>query len=150
MKALKQSVHTAMRDDSVATVGLRTLLGHAATPFGVYYHFLPEAPDFTSSKHYVTWNFLSGSPIESSDSDAYLRQVVFEVRAYSSDPDKVEDILLRVRAVLENLRRVTVPTSDIQLHDIKWDGMGPDLFDPDFLVYLRSEQYRSFYREDLS
>ena len=149
MKLLKQAIHTALRDDSVATVGLRALLGHAALPFGVYYHFLPEQPDFSTS-HWLTWHLLTGSPVAAPESSAYLRETTFDVTAWSEDPDKVEDILLRVRAVLENARKVTRPTSECDLHAIKWEGHGPDLFDPKFQVYFRSENYRAFHREDVT
>lgn len=149
MKQLKQCVHTALRDDSVATVGLRALLAHAATPWGVYERYLPEQPDF-STKHYLTWNVVSGSAGESAEVDAYLREVVFDVIAWSEDPDLVDDIHMRVRSVLENMRKITQPTSGCAVHQIKWEGHGPNLFDPQYQVYSRAEQYRIWYREDIA
>lgn len=149
MKLLKQAIHTALRDDSVATIGMRTLLAHAATPWGVYEAFLPEQPDF-SSRTYLTWKIISGSAVCAPLSDAYLREAVFEITVWGSDMDKVDDALVRARSVLENLRRVTLPTSGIALHSLKWEGNGPDRFDPDYQVYSRSEQYRAFYREDVT
>lgn len=148
MKLLRQAIYTAMRDDGVTTVGLRTLLGHSATPWGVYFHFLPENPDFTS-KAYVTFAFVGGTDVSSADVAAYLRESVVQVTAWGADPDKVEDALLRVRAVLCNLRKVTVPTSGIELHGLKWEGHGADLFDTDYGVYHRSETYRASYREEI-
>ncbi len=149
MKELTQSIHKALRDDSVATVGLRALLAHAATPWGVYRAYLPEQPDF-SAKNYVTWYLLAASGITSPSVDALIRQQVFSVTAWSKDPDTVTDIHHRVRSVLENLRAVTLPTANCALHQIKWEGAGPELFDADFRVYYRAETYRAYYREDIA
>lgn len=149
MKALREAIHKALRDDSAATVGLRALLGHATTPFGVYYHFFPETPDFTNLS-YLTYYFLAGVAGESHDVDAYLREHVFAVTAWSEDMDKMEDILMRVRNVIENMRKLTLPTATIGLHSIKWESASADLFDQDDQVYHRTEQYRAFYREDIT
>jgi hypothetical protein len=149
MKLLKQAIHQALRDDSATTIGLRTLLGHAATPWGVYQAYFPEVPAF-GTKHYVTWNFLSGSTTLSQSSDMRLREIIFSVTAWSESMDTLETIQARVRHILENLKKVTVPTSEAELHQILHEGAGPDLFDDEKKAYYRAETYRAFYREDIT
>lgn len=148
MKDLKEAIHTALRDDSAATVGLRALLGHAATPFGVYQHHLPEEPDF-ATKSYLTWLMVGGTGGDAHGEDMRLREAVFSVTVWSQNPDTVEDALMRARLRLENLRGVTLPDDNIQLLQIKFEGHNADLFDDDFKAYYRVESYRAWYREDI-
>jgi hypothetical protein len=149
MNTLKQAIHTTLRDDADATVGLRALLGAAATPYGVYFTHLPETPDFPSHS-YLTWYFISEQTTSAPDSDAKLREQVFSVTAWSKDPDTVDDVLKRARWLLENRKRVTSPTSEVELHAIKAEQTGPSLYDDRFMVYYRADQYRAYYREDVT
>ena len=150
MEKLKEAVYTALRDDSTATVGLRTLLGHAATPYGVYFAYLPEKPDF-SSKHYLTYMLLAQAAEPGvGGTDMRLRQAVFSVTAWSSSDITKEQILRRIENVLEQMRKVTKPTSQCELHDLRFESSGPDLFDDEFKVHHRSVQYRAYYRDDIT
>lgn len=150
MEKIKLAVHTALRDDSVTTVGLRTLLGHAAAPFGVYYHHFPESPDF-STLSYLTWFIINRLSSDThSGIDIRMRELVITVTAWSEDSDTRDQVLRRVENVLHNKRRVTNPTSESELHDIQFDGAGPDLFDTDYQVHYRSENYHVWYRDDVT
>ena len=146
MKVIKEMVHTALRDDT----SLRTTLGHAATPYGVYEAFFPETPDF-SSKSYVTWQFLGGA----SDQDVHgvemrQRSKDVAVTVWSANPDTIEDAHKRIRRVLIDMFAVTKPTSDAEVHQIKHMDEGPDLFDDEAKAYFRAETYRVKFREDVT
>lgn len=151
MKALKQAVHTALRDDSTATIGLRALLmpTAAATPYGVYYGHFPEVPSF-KSQSYLTWLYITTVSPGIQHSDERFREQVFSLTAWSMNPDTVEDVLRRARRVLENLKGVTRPSTDVELHQILFEHGGPDLFDQKYQVYYRAEQYRAWFREDIT
>lgn len=150
MKALAQAIHTALRDDSAATVGIRALLAQAATPWGVYHGHFPESPNLKSGKSYVTWYYLPSSTIKSGDSDVRLREQPFCLTAWSENIDTVNDIHKRARFVLEHLKGVTLPTVDVQLSEIIFENAMQDLFDDDFKAYYRPEHYRAYYREDIN
>ena len=149
MKALKEAVHAALRDDSTATVGLRDLLVQTVTPYGVYEANFPEQPNF-KSKSYLTWQMIARVTTSSQLSDLRLREQTFAVTAYSTSPDTVDNILRRAVFVLENTKAVTLPTSDVVLDRILHEDSGPDLFNDKFSIYFRAENFRAFYREDIT
>lgn len=151
MEKIKQAIYTALRDDSTATVGLRTLLGsHTATPYGVYFGRSPVTADY-SSKSYLTYSFLSGDgDMGSSDSSCERRSGIFQITAWSESNTTMERILRRVSNVLHRKNKVTNPTSESQLVDIQLASQGPDLFDDDAKVYYRSDQYRVWWRDDIT
>ena len=154
MKQLKLAIHTALRDDMDALVGLRALLGQSsATPYGVYQGHWQGVPNFKNAagpQSYLTWLFLQGQSTGTVLTDLRLREQLFAVTAWSENSDTMEDILRRARFVLEGMARVTQPTFDVELHQIRHEGSGPDLFDDRFKVYYRSEHFRAYYREDMT
>lgn len=152
MKAVKQMVHTALRDDAT----LRTLGAHAATPYGVYEAHFPEPPNFSSgatARAYVTWQFLGG-PAEDvdvqGDPSMRRRHLVVSITVWSISPDTIEDMHARIRRLLVGMRGVTLPSSGAEVHGIAFQDAGPDLFDNDFKVYFRAETYRVSFREDVT
>lgn len=154
MKALKKAIHVALRDDSDATVGLRTLLGQSATaPYGVYEGRWQGVPNFKNAagpQSYLTWLFLRGMETGTVQTDLQLREQMFAVTAWSENTDTVEAILARARYVLQGRRAVAQPTVDVELHQIRYEGSGPDLFDDKWKVYYRAEHFRAYFREDLA
>jgi len=147
MKLLAQAIHTALRDDTVATIGMRALLGFSATPWGVFQEHFPDIPDF-GNNGMLTWQFVSASEAGGSGlSDMKLRQQVFRVTAWSVNPDVVFDILKRAMFLLDNMRGVTKPTSDVDLHQIRYESSGPTLYDDKHKVYYRADTFRAYFRE---
>lgn len=153
MKLLKLAIHTALRDDNDPVVGMRTLLGQSTTtPYGVYQGRWQGPPNFKNAngpQAYLTWLFLQGTSTGTVQSDLRLREQVFAVTAWSENSDNLEDILRRARFVLEGMGRTSLPTNDVELHQIRHEGCGPDLFDDKFKVYYRAEHFRAYYREDI-
>jgi hypothetical protein len=148
VKVLKQMIHTALRDDS----SLRTTLGHAAVPYGIYEAFFPESSDF-SSKSYVTWQFLGGAPVDATiqnEPDMRRRIKSVSITGWSADQDTLEDIHRRIRRILVGMQSVTVPSADAEVQGIEHADEGPDLFDDDKKVYFRAETYRIMFREDIT
>ena len=153
MKVLKEMIHKALRDDA----SLRTTLGHAALPYGVYEGHFPAVPDFTgaagAAQSYVTWMFLGGGGDASTNGpEMRLAERVFSVTAWSANPDTVESAHRRIRRLLVDLYGVTLPTADAGVFGLKQEpgGLGPDLFDDEAKVYFRAETYRVFYREEIT
>ena len=152
---IKEAVWTAMKDDGISATAssIRALLEFsttsAKTPFGVYYHSFPMTPDFKAHS-YITYYFIGGSGGQGYLTDARLREVVLSVTAWSEQAVRVDRILRRVEMLLHECRHVSKPTSQSALHDIRWDSAGPDLFDDDYKVYYRAEQYRIWYRDDIA
>lgn len=153
MKVLKEMVHKAMRDDAT----LRTLLAHAATPYGVYEGHFPTTPDFSAAagaaRSYVTWMFIGGGGDGSTNGpEMRLGEKVFTVTAWSANPDTVESAHKRIRRLLTDLYGCTLPTTDANVTGLKPEpgGYGPDLFDDEAKAYFRSETYRVWYREDVT
>ncbi len=146
MKVLKTMVHTALRDDA----SLRTILGHAATPYGVYEGHFPAVPDFTggaagAATSYVTWMFIGGAGDASTNGpEMRLSEKVFSVTVWSANPDTVESAHRRIRRLLIDGYGCTLPTADAAVFGIKQElgGLGPDLFDDEAKVYFRAESYR--------
>ena len=148
MKVLKQMIHTALRDDA----SLRTTLGHAAVPYGVYEAFFPESSDF-SSKSYVTWQFLGGPAVDAAmqnETDMRRRVLTVSITAFSADHDTLEDLHKRIRRLLIGMHGVTKPSADAEVHGIEHVDAGPDLFDDEKKVYFRAETYRILFREDFT
>lgn len=149
MVKIFEAINTALRDDATATVGLRAITGHSATPWGVHKHKMPEKPDFTS-KYYIVFYFLGATPInDTHGSEARLREDVLVIDVYGKSGDQVEVILKRVRWLLENRRGVTLPTSEEELHAIEYEGPGPNLYDEEFNVPHRVNNFRVKWREDV-
>jgi len=153
VKVLKTMVHTALRDDA----SLRTTLGHAATPYGVYEGHFPAIPDFTAAagaaRSYVTWMFLGGAGDGTTNGpEMRLGEKVFSITAWSASPDTVEDAHKRIRRLLIDLKGCTLPTADAHVTGLKQEpgGIGPDLFDDEAKVYFRAETYRVWYREEIT
>lgn len=152
MKVLKTMVHTAMRDDTA----LRTLLGHTATPYGVYPGHFPDNSDFVvaaGERSYATWMFLGGGIDPTTNGpDVKLGEKVFTVTVWSANPDTVDAGHRRISRILVDLKGCTLPTTDAAVTGLKPEpgGIGPDLFDDTKKVYHRSESYRIFYREDIT
>lgn len=148
MQKILEAIHTAMRDDTVATVGLRTLLGHTTAPFGVFHKEFPEDVSFKEDKSIVIWGVLSPDAEDDSDETIDMEQVVIEVTAWATNNTKKEQVLRRVKRVLKNARLVTLPTEEQEMHQIKYEGGGPDLFDDDKRINGRTDSYRIYYRDD--
>ena len=148
MNEIRKAIHTALRDDDEALVGIRALLGHSTDPFGVNYHHLPDKLDF-STLSFLTWFFLSATPQDDNTGfDVNTKSLILSVTAWSRLPDTVATVLKRVDSTLVDLRRVTIPTTDEELHGIKNAGSGPDLFDNDYKAYYRRDTYQVWYRQD--
>ncbi len=153
MKVLKEMVHTSMRDDAP----LRTILGHTATPYGVFPGHFPAGADFVpatgTARSYATWQFLGGGG-DSTTNGPEMRtgEKVFSVTVWSSNPDTVEAAHARIRRILIDLKFCILPTTDAAVTGLKQEpgGIGPDLFDDTEKVYFRAESYRIWYREDIT
>jgi hypothetical protein len=154
MKALKTAIHTALRDDADANVGIRALLGQAnVTPYGVYQGRWVGTPNFKNGNNlqaYLTWVLTPGVSTGTMASDLATYERTFAVTAWSGTSDNMEDILQRARFVLEGLKRVTLPTVDIELHQIRHESSGPDLLDDKWNVFYRTEHFRAYYREKVT
>ncbi len=150
MEKIRECLFKALRDDSVVTVGIRALLGHPATPWGVHHMSMPESPDF-STLGYLTYYLLAQPPGGGKESpDSRLREAVFSVTAWSESADTVDKVLRRAENVLVNARKVTVPTREAGVHGVDFDGSGPMLFDDDYKVFYRAVQFRVKYRDDIT
>ena len=143
MNALRQMVHTALRDDS----SLRTTIGHAATPYGIYEGFAPEVPDYTSLS-YAYWQFLGGAQDEEAHGvEMRLRTLQFSVTVLSANPDTVETAHQRIRRIFNDKQAVTLPSTEADVHEVRAIEAGPNLYDEAKQVYFRAETYRIRFRE---
>ena len=79
-----------------------------------------------------------------------MRERALAITAWSANPDQVDKILRRVRNRIDSMRKVTIPTSEVALHQIKLEDEGADLFDDEFKTYHRTEGYRVWYRDDIT
>lgn len=153
MEKVSEALYKSLRDDSEATVGIRALLGNTSTtPYNVYHAFLPENVDFSpasGNKGFITYLFVSGTPDNSPHgSAAFIVEEVYNVTAYHRSLSSVESIQRRIKRRLHNLRGVTSPTSQAQLHRIALDSMGPTRFDDKWNVYWQTALYRAWLRDD--
>jgi hypothetical protein len=143
-----------MRDDSASTSGIRYLLGFRATgsvtPFGVYLANLPQTLDFKTHS-YITYYIVNRSPVISGrDTGTKLREVLLAVTAWSESDTTKERILRRVERVLDGMAKVARAGSQSDIHGIHYESSGPDLFDDSEKVYYRTDQYRVWYRDDIT
>lgn len=153
MEEVSKALYTALRDDSEANVGIRALLGNTTTtPYNVYHAFLPEAIDFSQSsgnKGFITYQFISGTPDITQHSRAsMLSEDIYQFIAYHRNLSTVEDIHRRIKKVLQQKRKVTDPTTQAVIHEIKLDSEGPSTFDNAFKVWFQSKFYRVWVRDD--
>lgn len=151
MNGIRQMFHTALRDDDEATVGLRALLGHSATPWGVFEEKPPANPDYKDDKAILIWDLLGGP----SDPDAHgvemrLRKDVLAVTIWCPIRDTIETAHARARRVLEDRYKVTYTPTDVDVHQVKHRERGPYLWDPEAQVHGRAELYDISYREVIS
>lgn len=151
MNGLRQMIHTALRDDSQATVGLRAVLGHAATPYGVYESLPPAAPDYKDNKALLVWDLLGGPSDDAAHGvEMRLRKQVLSVTIWCPIRDTIETAHARVRRVLEDRHKVTYEPTDADVHQLKHREAGPYLWDAAASVHGRAELYDIPYREVVS
>lgn len=152
MDVIKQMIYTALRDDTTATVGLRALLGHSSTPYGVYKEYSLQSFDFTNSKKYITLSNLTGLPDISLPRHNYstvFKEETYQIIAWGGDATTSNDkILDRVKYVLEGKRKTTNPTSNAKVFSIKCEFEGPDLFHEDYKIFYKSARFRIWLQDE--
>lgn len=127
-QTLRQWVYTTLRDDDVPVIGLRALLGKAATPWGVYRQWPPKTPVFPLVTYAVVAEQQRG--IRLPDGDIY-----FNLTAWGSNYIAVRN---RVYELLHNQRPAA---SDYKAMLVYFDQMIMEGFDEDFNTEMRQDRY---------
>ena len=148
MDVIATMILTALRDDDEATNGIRALLGHSTTPYGVYHTELLENPDFNSSKRYISFYQITSTPDmdypgNSRNFTTLPVQETYMITAWGGDTTTTNNLILkRIRYLLQGCHKVTKPTTDADVYDIKMEWEGPELYDKIFGVHYRQVRYR--------
>ena len=152
MEKVDEAIYKALRDDSVASVGIRALLGNTTTsPYNVYHAFLPEGIDFSpsgGSKGFMTYLRVSAvADMDTHPKAAWLMNLLYNITVYARALSTVEAVLRRVRVRLDHGFGVTNPTSQAELHNIKLESVGPSRWDDAFKVHFQTAFYRAWGRD---
>ena len=147
MDVIEEMLHVALRDDSTATVGIRALLGHVATPYGVYHsNDLPDNLDFTGGKKYISHFQLTGDYDMSyprGNFSTMPKQETYQISVYGGKGTTSNDkILARIRYRLEGKNKTTNPTADAKVFDIRCEWEGPELYDEDYKEFYKQSRFR--------
>lgn len=147
MDVVKEMLYKAVRDDSVATVGIRVLLGNTTTtPYGVYHANLPDNLDFASSKKYITYFQITADydlSFPRHNFATIVKEETYQFTAWGGSGTSSNDkILDRVKYLLEGKHKTTNPTSDAIVLSIKCEWEGPDLWDEDNRIFYKSIRFR--------
>lgn len=153
MEKIDEAIYLAMRDDATATVGLRALLGNTTvTPYNVYHSHLPAAIDFTPAsgqKGFVVYSFVSGALDNAQQSRAgQVQESLYNITVYHRLLPSLEAIHRRIKQNLYHLWRMTLPTSQAELHQVKLDSEGPHVWDDAFKVHYQTKIYRVWGRDN--
>ena len=146
MDVIKKMIVSALQADDQATVGLRALLSQATTPYGIYHAILPTTVSFASSKKYITY-FQLTTNLDLSyprvNMSTVPKQETYQITVWGGDTTTSNDkILARVRWILDGKRKVTNPTADASVYDIKLEWEGPDMWDEDLKIWTKSSRFR--------
>lgn len=155
MEKVLKSIFDATSGDAAATVGIQALMGHSSSPFGVYWTFWEDKPDFKDGKARMTISIVSDLPDHDDEGDstslaADTRIMVLQIQVYAQDPAKVEKTLRRVDNRLHGMRGITQPTSEAVINSIRRAAGGPSLYDVDWRTHQRAATYTVRYRNDIT
>lgn len=153
MDKVKEMLYKTLRDDSTATVGLRALLGNTTvSPYNVYLAKLPDNPNFVGGDKFVTYMQLTGEYDTSYPRHNFatvVKQETYQFTSWGGDATTSNDkILDRIKFLLEGKHKTTNPTSDAEVHAIRCEWEGPDLYDDDYEVNYKSIRVRVWLRDD--
>ena len=114
-----------------------TYLGSSAPGYGIYRHnFLPDNPSFPR----VTLEFIGGPTDRPSSWEDNI--CVVTVRVYHGNPPK---ILARIEQLL-NQRTQVITATDAEIRQFRKTAKGADLWDDEFQVHYRLDNYTLRYR----
>ena len=152
---VSQAIYTALRDDSEATNGIRALLGNTTTtPYNVFYKSPPAQFDFTpasgSAQSLLIYNEVASiGDLTIRPKTVQLLEEEYDVQAWSRSLTQLDAIMRRVKLRLNGLRNVTLPTSQNDLHQIKFQSMTSAIFDEAWQVYWRTARFLAWSRDDV-
>lgn len=133
MNELKTKVGSILRADTA----LRTLLGKATSPYGVYFARPPlTSPPFPL----ITFKLIGGSANDTGI-DCQTRSLILQIVAYSAT--NCDAIIERVERLLNQAASFTNMTTCTILN-IGLDSFGSDDFDIEFNCYTLTHRYRVF------
>jgi len=136
MATLRETIHGILLTDAQSAVAgsLGVLLGYNAVnkPRCVYFRNPPEKPDFPLVTYFSSSqvNILGGVEFNP-------RTIIFTFTAWGNN---FEAVLERIFNLLQKKKELT--PSDYSCKAILFDVSGPDMFDDDFKIYYRAENYR--------
>lgn len=152
MKEVDRVIYQALRDDSEATYGIRTLLGNTTTsPYNVYRFFLPSGIDFSAatSQSYVTFFPVSTNyDMSFHAKDARAFQSLYQFTVWSRSVGKCYDVVERIKWRLDRMQAVGTPSVDAGIIGVKFEGVVTETFDNDYKVHLVICQARIWGRDD--
>lgn len=121
---------------------LRTLLGKAASPYGVYFMSPPEKPDWPILTYYEA----SETEAAGNDWPDALRETLLMVTCWTkTTPDSVLDRVDRIlREAVE--KRSFDNLAGCEVFRVRMEWTGPDIFDSDWNAYARSTRFRIWWR----
>jgi len=146
MDVIKSMIYKVIRDDAVATIGIRALLGQTVSPYGVYHANLPDNFDFSSSKKYITYYQLTGefdTSMPRNNFSTIAKQETYQITVWGGDnTNSCDKILDRVRCLLEGKHKTTNPTTAAMVFNIKCEWEGPDQWHDLYKIFHKTARFR--------
>lgn len=150
---ISEAIYKALRDDSLATNGIRALLGNTTTtPYNVYHAYVPESVDFSppaGAVGFITYFMVTDTPnLEYQSVATEVVESIYNITAYHKTMTQLDKVLRRVRYRLEDMTGITRPTARSTMHKVRWQMDTTTKWDDEFKVWYRTSLYKVWYRND--
>ena len=152
MKEVEEELYKSLRDDDDPNDGIPALLGNTSTaPYNVYHSHLPESVDFRQDDDhsFITYFLVSsiGDQDQHDRSGTTLEQL-YQFTVWSRCLSKMHDIHARIKLRLNRKWKVSDPTENAVIHQVRFEADGPETWDDDFKVFTKPATYRVWVRDD--
>ena len=131
MATVREAILSILKTSGALTGAgsLGSLLGHSTTtPYGVYFMNPPEKPDFPL----VTYHSISAR-------GTMPRIEGFNFTAWGDNFEAIQEV------IYDLLHGKTLGvTTDVANIMLKWDWAGPDIFDANYKIYVKTVRYLQY------